>query len=136
MLLRLTPGRSPSHGIFERAEEALGQRVVPALAGPPVREPDLVVVSEGGEVAGGVLTAAVGVEDHLVVAYIRRTLSRPMHAAGSPLRLRTRTALPPPETGMYMSRWPTGSTTSLTAVPSSSCSVVAGPEYESWMIQA
>src|SRR5262249_4215419 len=78
----------------------------------------------------------IGVEDHLVVAYIRRTLSRPMHAAGSPLRLRTGTALPPPKTGMYMSRWPTGSTTSLTAVPSSSCSVVAGPEYESWMIQA
>jgi hypothetical protein len=29
-----------------------------------------------------------------------RTVSRAMHAAGSPLRLRTRTALPPPLTGM------------------------------------
>ena len=35
-----------------------------------------------------------------LVAYIRRTVSRAMHAAGSPLRLRTRTALPPPLTGM------------------------------------
>ena len=34
------------------------------------------------------------------VAYIRRTVSRAMHAAGSPLRLRTRTALPAPEIGM------------------------------------
>ena len=35
-----------------------------------------------------------------LVAYIRRTVSRAMHAAGSPLRLRTRTALPAPEIGM------------------------------------
>src|SRR5580704_2945983 len=35
-----------------------------------------------------------------------------------------------------MSRWPAGSTTSLTALPSSSCKVVAGPEYASRMIQA
>jgi hypothetical protein len=51
------PGVVVEQLAFERAEETLGQRVVPALAGPPVREPDLVVVSEGGEVAGGVLAA-------------------------------------------------------------------------------
>jgi hypothetical protein len=71
-----------------------------------------------------------------LAAYFRRTVSRAMHAAGSPLRLRTSTALPPLEIGMGMVRGPAGSPTSLTDVPSLSCSVVAGPEYESWMIQA
>lgn len=44
-------------------------------------------LAAGGRMAGG------------LVAYVRRTVSRAMHAAGSPLRLRTRTALPPPVTG-------------------------------------
>ena len=45
-------------------------------------------LTAGGRMAGG------------LVAYVRRTVSRAMHAAGSPLRLRTRTAPPAPETGM------------------------------------
>lgn len=45
-------------------------------------------LTAGGPMAGG------------LVAYIRRTVSREMHAAGSPLRLRTGTALPAPVTGM------------------------------------
>ena len=65
------------------------------------------------------LTAGGRMADGLV-AYIGRTVRRTMHAAGSPLRLRTRTALPSPPTGTEMSRWPAGSTTSLMAVPSSS----------------
>src|SRR5580693_5958707 len=61
------PGR-PGCGLdqlaLERGEERLGQRVVPALAGPPDREGDLALVGEGGVGGGCVLAAAVGVEDH------------------------------------------------------------------------
>src|SRR5580704_1718048 len=58
------PGPGVDELALERGEEALGQRVVPALAGPPDRQGDLAVGGEGGVGGGGVLAAAVGVEDH------------------------------------------------------------------------
>src|SRR5215217_1780801 len=47
---------------FQRREERLGQRVVPALPGPTVRQRHLEIAGEGGVVAAGVLAPAIGME--------------------------------------------------------------------------
>src|SRR5262245_11824789 len=49
------PGVVVEQLAFDRAEEAVGQSVVPALTGPAVGQPDLVVVGEPGELGGCVL---------------------------------------------------------------------------------
>src|SRR4249920_855554 len=58
------PGLGIDQLAFDRGEEALGQGVVPALAGAPHRQGDLAVSGEGRELAGGVLAASIAVEDH------------------------------------------------------------------------
>jgi hypothetical protein len=61
------PGR-PGAGVdqlaLERGEERLRQGVVPALARPADRQCVLALLREGGVGGGGLLAAAVGVEDH------------------------------------------------------------------------
>src|ERR1700733_12909646 len=49
---------------FDGAEEALGEGVVPALAGAAVRQLHLPPGGEGGERGGCALAAPVAVEDH------------------------------------------------------------------------
>src|SRR3954463_8286804 len=49
---------------LQSREERLGQRVVPALPGPTVRQGHLEIAGEQGVVAAGVLAAAVRMEDH------------------------------------------------------------------------
>src|SRR5215469_12012837 len=49
------PGVVVEQLALDGTEEALGQGVVPALAGPAVGQPDLVVVGEPGELGGRVL---------------------------------------------------------------------------------
>src|SRR5215469_7963682 len=58
------PGLGVDQLAFECGEEALGEGVVPALAGPAEGQDHLVALGELGKLRRGVLAAAVGVEDH------------------------------------------------------------------------
>src|SRR4249920_2079263 len=49
------PGLGLDQLAFDRGEEALGQGVIPALAGAAGRESDLPAAGDGGELRGGVL---------------------------------------------------------------------------------
>src|SRR5580698_40021 len=53
------PGLQVEQLAFDRAEERLGERVIPALARAAGGQLDLAVRGEGRELGGGVLAAAV-----------------------------------------------------------------------------
>src|SRR2546421_10406300 len=70
--------------VFQAGEEALRNRVVPALAGPAHGLRDGLVLAERGELAGGVLRSPVGVEDQGAGAAVldgrgRRRPARPAY---------------------------------------------------------